>query len=209
MIAKRPKPWETGLGAFFYERFLSQRRKRRKAMLEISGFLSMCALASVLLLWGLGLYSRLQRLRSAASQALSGLETGLRRYSALVLPAARQTQVSEPWQQWAAVLHSAQLCVAAAQAAALEAAALQRLSSALRVLPSVWQTVCAQPADLAGPAVPPDLAQEWQAAHAQLQRALDSFNQAATQYNTALGEAPSCWLAPGLGFVPVGCLDVA
>lgn len=162
---------------------------------------------ALLLCWVVGAYNRLVRLRAAALAAFAALDAQWSHQLALIqasvsstseLPVqaahtALQARVEgAAWQFSSALAH--------ARAQPLNAAAIAALEAARGILNTAWQQQAA-PGEPANP-LPDFLKAHWERISLQTLQAREAFNLAVSQYNSAVSQAPACWLAWAFRFVP-------
>ena len=166
-----------------------------------------CAL---LLFWCVGLYQRLLRLRLQAQQALAALEPPLSDYGRLLSahfsPDASGSPLPPAWQALTDAVNALPAASQSARNAPFAAAPLRALAAQMEAISVAWAQVQAQPADLAGPAMPPELAQRWQEAEFSARAARAQFNTLAMDYNQALQQIPARLVVPLMGFKPAPSL---
>ncbi|GKS87265.1 LemA family protein [Acidovorax sp. SUPP1855] len=163
---------------------------------------------ALLLFWAVGAYNRIVRLRSAAIQAFGGLDAHLMRMMAMLgeyeaaqgpAPAAHADARAALWA--ATTQFGASLAVARARP--LDAGAAAALLTGREVLEAAWLAmvrVAEVPHAPGEGAALPLWAQRWQELVAQNALATRQFNDAALQYNQAIGQFPARLLAWLFGF---------
>ncbi|MDD0838838.1 LemA family protein [Curvibacter sp. HBC61] len=162
--------------------------------------------AALLLFWAVGAYNRLVRLRAAAVQAFSLLESQWLRHLAWIevqtLPVPSDAGPQPPagdWQVMLPAMAQFRACLQSAKAAPLSAERLAALASAWSVLlMAIRQTLA--PDDAGALRVPEWLVPQWEQMMLQDQAAVDVFNAAITQYNEAIRQFPALLLAGLFGY---------
>jgi LemA protein len=165
---------------------------------------------ALLVFWCVGLYNRLMRLRARGIEVLLALERHALTCTDLVnqhLASRTSLEPGELGLEWKAVLQAAQnlsTLLRAPHQCALDAAALAPFSAAWEQLRDAWQTTVDQHGDLAGPVVPLDLMQAWDAASLKVRVVQGGYAQIVDRYNESINEFPARLLAGLLGFAPAG-----
>jgi LemA protein len=171
----------------------------------MNGSLIVWTLLALTVFWCVGLYNRLMRMRARGLDALGSVEKYLRQYTRMV-----QTYLEEPgvsssawqslkgddaaWGDWAPLvhaLHGVELALKDLHAAPFETSALSRVVVGFSELQVIWQSLCEQPADLAGPIVPDVLRFQWDANTTKVESARGGFNQIMYKYNEAIAQFPA------------------
>ncbi len=155
-------------------------------------------LAAVAVLWALGAYNRLVRLRNAIHGAWAALDDALHRRDELLPPRLAARRAADP-----AAADAASAALAALRSAAeamrarpLEAARGEALSRAEERLHAALAGVIDRvPAD-------PEAPDDWHANEQRLAFARQAFNAAVDAYNAALAQFPTRLLRPLFGFAP-------
>lgn len=164
---------------------------------------------AVLLFWAVGAYNRLVRLRVAAVQAFSLLESQWLKHLAWIevqwlhssqetTALATTTDVSEAEPPDLHVLQPAvaqfRACLQAAKLGPLNSESLGSLSSAWTVFRMAIRQVLAND-DAGVPRLPQVLSAHWEQMLLQDQAAVDVFNEAVQRYNQAIRQFPAILLA--------------
>jgi len=164
---------------------------------------------AVLLFWAVGAYNRLVRLRVAAVQAFSLLESQWLKHLAWIevqwlhssqetTALATTTDVSEAEPPDLHVLQPAvaqfRACLQAAKLGPLNSESLGSLSSAWTVFRMAIRQVLADD-DAGVPRLPQVLSAHWEQMLLQDQAAVDVFNEAVQRYNQAIRQFPAILLA--------------
>lgn len=164
---------------------------------------------AVLLFWAVGAYNRLVRLRVAAVQAFSLLESQWLKHLAWIevqwlhssqetTALATTTDVSEAEPPDLHVLQPAvaqfRACLQAAKLGPLNSESLGSLSSAWTVVRMAIRQVLADD-DAGVPRLPQVLSAHWEQMLLQDQAAVDVFNEAVQRYNQAIRQFPAILLA--------------
>lgn len=163
-------------------------------MVDYSSMVWVGAVVAVLFFWCVGLYSRLKRLHARALEALHAVEPCLQGYAALLQPGQAQ------WQAVSAALHAAQTSHQTLKEQPPSDKTLNSLFATLAAMQQAWGLLLAQPADLAGPAVPEQLQAAWESVTQQLHAVQQRFKRHADAYNEAIAQFPARLVARGLGF---------
>jgi len=160
---------------------------------------------AVLLFWAVGAYNRLVRLRVAAIQAFSLLESQWLKHLAWIevqcLHSLHDASVPDAGEHGRPDLHLLQpavtqfrACLQAAKLSPLNLALLRSLSSAWTVFRMAIRQVLADEA-ASVPRLPQALSAHWEQMLLQDQAAVDIFNEAAQRYNQAIRQFPAILLA--------------
>lgn len=160
--------------------------------------------------WGVGLYNRLMRLRARGMEVLLALEKHALACADLVRKHLTEgnslapTDLDPEWQQ---VLHAAEnleTLLRTSHPRVLDATVVTPFALAWVQLQTAWETVVNQGGDLAGPVVPPELTQAWEAASLKVRVVQGGYAQIVDRYNTSAAEFPARFVAGLLGFTPAG-----
>ena len=164
---------------------------------------------AIVLFWVVGVYKRLQRLRSEALAALAAVEKQLRQYAGVVqahLGASAESEVSADWAALLAALLGLETALKDAQREPLIEASLSRLSAACESVQKAWSALCEAPLDLAGPVVPDAMRQQWDAVTAAVHSVRSGCNQTLAYYNQAIAQFPARMLVGVMRFKTAGQL---
>jgi hypothetical protein len=71
-------------------------------------------------------------------------------------------------------------------------------------LQAAWQVVLEQGGDLAGPVIPPELTQAWEASALKVRVVQGGYAQIVDRYNASIAEFPARLVAGHFGFAPAG-----
>ena len=171
----------------------------------MNGSLLIWAVLALTIFWCVGLYNRLMRMRARGLDALGSVEKYLREYTLMVDTHLSEPGVTRPawdnvstadgvWGDWEPLvknLHGLDVAMKDLHAAPFDIPLLGRLADAFRELQVVWQCLCDQPSDLAGPVVPEVLKFQWDANTAKVQSSRGGFNQIMLKYNEAIAQFPA------------------
>jgi LemA protein len=169
---------------------------------------------ALLLVWAMGAYNRLVRLRAQGLQSFAALAGFLHQYVALVkinasdaarshAPDAAAAAHDDVSAAWAGLLAAADQCVAAlkvAHAHPFNGVTMKALRVALETLFLAWIRLRDLPAGLAGAVLPHASSLQWEQVSAQTAMARTEFNQRVVNYNEAIQQFPALLLAWVLGF---------
>lgn len=185
----------------------------------MNGSLWLWMALALFLFWGVGVYNRLTRMRARGVAALRSVSKHMRQYAELVnLHSSHAASVASPsveasqsanLPEWTQLLETLQVLDQALKDAKGEPLAIQsvaRLGEAFEATQHLWQHWYGQPADLAGPAVPESMRQQWDAATRKVQTARTGLNQILATYNEAIEQFPARLLAVSIGFKPAGLM---
>ncbi|MFM7331082.1 MAG: hypothetical protein ACKO1L_05400 [Brachymonas sp.] len=190
----------------------------------MSSTLIILLLLVVIVFWALGAYNRLVRLRAQVAQQLRMLASSWQAQGqALALRLEQYAQGQETESQWAMLDDNAlrwrPLALAARQFLAClvviqrhpqQIAAVDDVSAvraARDIFELAWQRLQAEPGDLAGNPVPPDLQILWAQHEPQAQQHLQAYDEAVHAYHQAIGQFPAVALAWLMGFGMTGKLS--
>ena len=162
-------------------------------------------LLALTVFWCVGLYNRLMRMRARGLDALGSVEKHLRQYTLMVRAYLEEPEVApsawhslkdgDPaWGDWAPLvqaLHGLELVLKDLHAAPFDTSTLSRIAIGFSELQVIWQSLCEQPADLAGPIVPDVLRFQWDANTTKVESARGGFNQIMYKYNEAIAQFPA------------------
>jgi LemA protein len=160
--------------------------------------------------WCVGLYNRLMRLRARAMEVLLALEKHVLACSDLVcrhLTVGALLGAADVDPEWLQVLKAAQnldKLLRAPHPCALGERAIAPFSAAWAEFHTAWQVAVDRQSDLAGPVVPPDLAQAWDAASLKVRVVQGGYAQIVDRYNAAIHEFPARLVTGLFGFTPAG-----
>lgn len=160
--------------------------------------------------WCVGLYNRLMRLRARAMEVLLALEKHVLACSDLVsghLTIGALLGAAEVDPEWRQVLKAAQnldKLLRAPHPALLSERAIAPFAAGWAELDAAWQVAADQLNDLAGPVVPPELAQAWDAASLKVRVVQGGYAQIAERYNASIVEFPARLVTGLFGFTPAG-----
>ena len=160
--------------------------------------------------WCVGLYNRLMRLRARAMEVLLALEKHVLSCSDLVsghLTTGALLGAADVDPEWQQVLRAAQTLdklVRAPHPCAIGEQALARFAAGWKELHTAWQVAVDRQSDLAGPVVPPDLAQAWDAASLKVRVVQGGYAQIVDRYNASISEFPARLVTRLFGFRPAG-----
>jgi LemA protein len=160
--------------------------------------------------WGVGLYNRLMRLRARAMEVLLALEKHVLACVDLVtnhLTTGALLGAAEVDPEWLQVLTAAQKLdklLRSPHPCTLGEQAIGPFSAGWVELYAAWHIAVGRQSDLAGPVVPPDLAQAWDAASLKVRVVQGGYAQIVDRYNASIVEFPARLLTGLLGFTPVG-----
>jgi LemA protein len=186
----------------------------------MSGSLLIWIGLALIIFWCVGLYNRLMRMRARGLDALGSVAKYLRQYIRMVDAHLSEPGAARPawdgesagdglWGDWEPLvkqLHGLDVALNDLHAAPFDTPPLGRLTEVLGGLQSVWQSLCDQPADLAGPVVPEVLRFQWDANTAKVQSARGGFNQIMNKYNEAIAQFPARLVVGMLRFSRAGQL---
>lgn len=185
----------------------------------MNGSLWLWMALALFLFWGVGVYNRLMRMRSRGVAALRSVSKHMRQYAQLVdfhsshaaKGESRSVEASQniTYPEWTQLLETLQVLDQALKDAKGEPLAIQsvaRVGEAFEATQHLWLHWYDQPADLAGPAVPESMRQQWDAATRKVQTARAGLNQILTTYNEAIEQYPARLLAGLIGFKPAGLM---
>lgn len=165
---------------------------------------------ALLLFWGVGLYNRLMRLRARGLEVLAVVEKHAGTCAALVRQyvaapnAEGSVEVDAQWSNVHVAAGHLEQVLAQPRPVSLQPSAVAALSDAWAAMQAAWLEAGAAPTDLAGPAIPPDMQEAWNAANIKVQSASGGYNQIITRYNEAIQQYPARWVATLMGFQPAG-----
>jgi LemA protein len=171
---------------------------------------------AIVLFWSMGAYNRLVRLRSQGILAFAALEVFLNQYVLIVktnLPdASEQLSASddcqaynasvEAWVGLAGAVEQFTASLKMAHVQPLNGPTMSALTTALATLSSCWSRLRDIPPDLAGSALPGNLASQWEHVALQTEVASAEFNKRVVNYNEAINQFPALLLAWLFGFKP-------
>lgn len=170
---------------------------------------------AMLLFWALGAYNRLVGLRAQMTMSLLALARHWRAQAACVRTHALNVGSVAQESQWGALDAEQPLRAVLGAAKQLDACLAPLLDTprqliardhiataqaAQAVLHNVWHRLADTADDLAGSAVPPALAQQWQQYNLLAQAQRDVFNTQAQAYNDAINQFPALLIAWAFGF---------
>jgi LemA protein len=160
--------------------------------------------------WCVGLYNRLMRLRARAIEVLLALERHVLACSDLVnshLTSGALLGAADVDPEWLQVLTAAQNLgnlLRAPHPSVLDESVVAPFSAGWTELQTAWQVAVSRQSDLAGPVVPPDLAQAWDAALLKIRVVQGGYAQIVDRYNASIVEFPARLVTGLFGFTPVG-----
>lgn len=171
----------------------------------MNGSLLIWAALALTIFWCVGLYNRLMRMRARGLDALGSVEKYLRQYTLMVdahlsvpgVPRPASDSVSAAngvlgdWAPLVKKLRGLDVAVKDLHVAPFDIPMLVRLTDVIDELQVVWQCLCDQPADIAGPVVPDVLKFQWGTNTAKVQSARGGFNQIMLKYNEAIAQFPA------------------
>jgi hypothetical protein len=163
---------------------------------------------AIVVSWLRGLYIRLASLRGLGVDVLGAACDQVNRYHGVMhlhvdfrhpglLADGRceGPELAQEWRQLSLALSVLKEATQSVQRQPLAGPTTDGLRKTVEQVHSAWADLCATPRDLAGPAVPDDLSTQWHAVTDAVGSACGRFNQAAQQYNTALGQFPASLVA--------------
>lgn len=165
---------------------------------------------ALMVFWWVGLYNRLMRLRARAMEVLLALEKHMLVCSDLVsrhLTTGALLGAADVDPEWLQVLKAAQNLdnlLRLPHPCALGERAIAPFSNGWTELHTAWQVVVDQQSDLAGPVVPPELAQAWDTASLKVRVVQGGYAQIVDRYNASIMEFPARLVTGLLGFAPAG-----
>jgi LemA protein len=165
---------------------------------------------ALLVFWCVGLYNRLMRLRARAVEVLLALEKHVLTCSDLVsrhLTTGALLGAADVDPEWQQVLKAAQNLDALLRTphpSSPGERAVAMFSAGWTELQAAWQVAVERQSDLAGPVVPPELAQAWDAASLKVRVVQGGYAQIVDRYNAALAEFPARLVIGLFGFTPAG-----
>ena len=165
---------------------------------------------ALLVFWCVGLYNRLMRLRSRAMEVFVALEKHVLVCSDLVSQHVTTSVLlgaAHMGSEWHDVLRAAQnleSLLRTPHPCTLDSSATAPFSDGWMQLQAAWQVVLAQDGDLAGPVVPPELMQAWEASALKVRVVQGGYAQIVERYNAAIAEFPARLVAGLFGFAPAG-----
>lgn len=165
---------------------------------------------AILVFWGVGLYNRLMRLRARSLEVMGVVEKHASACVALVqqyvaVPNADgSAELAAPWSDLHASAARLELLLAQPRPAPLQPHAVSALATAWAAMQAAWLSASEAPTDLAGPAMPPEMQDAWNAASLKVQSASGGFNQIVVRYNEAIQQHPARWVAGLMGFETAG-----
>ena len=171
---------------------------------------------AVLLFWAMGAYNRLMRLRSQGIGAFVTLEGLFNQYVQLVKTSIPQVEAGHAAHEanqgrdasaaaWAGLLAATEQFNASLKVAhvrPLNGATMSALRTAFETMCLSWSRLRDLPPDLAGPALPGALQQQWEQLAFQAEMARAEFNRRVVNYNQAIRQFPALMLAWLFGFKP-------
>jgi LemA protein len=175
----------------------------------MSGSLLVWMAVAIVFFWVVGVYQRVQRLRSEALAALATVEKQLRQYASVVqthLGSSLESDVSAQWLALWAALGGLDAALKDAQREPLSVASLSRLSAAYASVQQAWATLCEAPVDLAGAVVPEAMRQQWDAVSAAVLSVRSGCNQTLAHYNEAITQFPARLVVGVMRFKAAGQL---
>ena len=164
---------------------------------------------AIVVFWVVGLYQRLQRLRSQALVALVAVEKQLRQHASVVqahIGASAESEVSADWGALLLALGALDLALKEAQREPLSVVCLSRLRAAYESVQTAWAALCDAPVDLAGAVVPDAMRQQWDAVTAAVHAVRSGCNQTLACYNEAIAQFPARLLVGVMRFKAAGQL---
>lgn len=209
----RPKSARATWGVFYgaMARFFSGYWAESDKGMGMNASLLLWLLLAALVFWSVGLYNRLMRLRARGLEVLQVVEKHMRGCATLVNASLTESGAvdstgSFEWAPLCAAMQALDAAWRQQRPNPLSAAALQPLAAAWDAVQAEWLAAAGVPADLAGPSVPPELRQDWDAGVLKVQRARDGLNQILQRYNEAVHQFPASVVAGVMGFLPAGQL---
>lgn len=165
------------------------------------------SILAVALFWSVGVYNRITRLRARSLESFAAVASSIHRYHALVLKHIHTSKVTETpaaFQPLLLQLEQLDQLTTKAQSCPWDNEALTGLTEAIAEVAAQWSVLRTAPADLAGPALPDNLMQDWDANSRALHHAARGFNQMLADYNDAIAQFPATVITSFLGFKPAG-----
>jgi LemA protein len=159
-------------------------------------------------------------MRARGFDAFGSVEKHMKQYAGLVeahlsLPSTgsihgTHTRVAEDLpEMWATLLSTLNELDAgfkAARAAPLALPSMTRVHFAAESVQQAWQVMCVHPVDLAGPVIPEEMRQQWDAISVKVDSARGGCNQILEKYNEALHQFPARLIGRLMSFKPAGRL---
>jgi LemA protein len=176
-------------------------------------------LLATMVFWTVGVYNRLMRLRARGWDALGSVDKCMTQQVVLVnrqfggaedadlrLIMADASDTQPTWTNFLNSILAQDEALRKLRAHPLAAEPMQALALAADATQNEWLHLRSSPADLAGSAIPDEMAYEWDALADKCRVSRGGLNQILASYDAAIALFPARLLAGFMGFEPVGRL---